>query len=102
MASTKEFIEYVYDQLQGSGTIRYKKMFGEYGFYCDEVYFAMVCDDRFLVKITKAGKALLPNGETQLPYVGGKPCFYITELDNREFLRTFVQATCDELCKKKK
>lgn len=102
MASTKEFVEYVYDQLQGAGSIRYKKMFGEYGFYCDEVYFAMVCDDRFLIKITDAGKAFIPDCELQLPYEGGKPCFYIQDLDNRDFLHEITRITCDELTKKKK
>ena len=70
MASKVEFVEFVVDQLQEAGTITYKKMFGEYGLYCNGKIFSLICDDQFFVKITKAGRETCPeeteNGENQL------------------------------------
>jgi len=61
MASSQAFIEYLQEQLTGcgAGEIYCRKMFGEYGIYCDGVFFGLVCDDQFFVKITEAGKAIL-------------------------------------------
>ena len=59
MASKIEFVEYVADQLRDAGTITYKKMFGEYGLYCDGKIFAVVCKDQLFVKITEMSKSLI-------------------------------------------
>lgn len=48
MASKREFVEFVAEQLSQSGDIRFKSMFGEYGIYCNGKFFGMVCDDMFL------------------------------------------------------
>lgn len=97
MASSLEFVEYVAGQLQDAGTITYKKMFGEYGFYCDGKFFGMVCNDQFLVKKTEAGKSVFPDLEEAPPYEGAKLHFVIDELENREALAAFVNNTCSEL-----
>lgn len=60
MASGKDFVEFVADQLREAGKITYRKMFGEYGVYCDGKLFALVCDDQFFVKITEEGRKLWP------------------------------------------
>ena len=52
MASSMSYVEFVMEQLAGAGTITCRRMFGEYGLYCDGKYFACVCNDRLLVKIT--------------------------------------------------
>ena len=64
MASRPEFVQYIADQLTGAGTITYRKMFGEYGIYCDGKIFGVICDDQFFVKVTEAGKRLGPDLET--------------------------------------
>lgn len=97
MASRPEFVQYIADQLSGAGNITYRKMFGEYGMYCDSKIFALICDDQFFVKITEAGKKLAPDLEILPPYEGAKPYFLIEDVDNREFLTEFVAATCKEL-----
>jgi TfoX/Sxy family transcriptional regulator of competence genes len=56
MATSLSQMEYIAEQLNKLGVIRYKKMFGEYGVYCDEIFFALVCDDRLFVKTVPAGK----------------------------------------------
>ena len=50
MASHQDFVDYVAEQLRESGSIRSRKMFGEYGLYCDDIFFAVICDDQLLSK----------------------------------------------------
>lgn len=94
MSSKPEFVQFAADQLQGAGEITYRKMFGEYGFYCNGILFGVVCDDQLFIKTTDAGKELAPNLETAPPYPGSKPYFLI---DDREFLTELVSVTCKEL-----
>ncbi len=104
MASSQAFIEYLQEQLTGcgAGEIYCRKMFGEYGVYCDGVFFGLVCDDQFFVKITEAGKTIL--GEkypTGLAYGGAKtPMFKIDDFEDYDLMRQLIQATCAELIKK--
>lgn len=97
MASRQEFVQYAADQLSGAGIITYRKMFGEYGMYCDGKIFALICNDQLFVKITEAGKRLAPNLVTAAPYEGAKPHFLIEDIDNKGFLTEFVSETCKEL-----
>lgn len=97
MASTPEFVEFVAEQLGDAGAITCRKMFGEYGVYCDGVFFACICDNQFFVKITKPGKEFMPDGETAPPYEGARPYFLVTDLDDREFLKELTQVTCAAL-----
>ncbi len=97
MASRQEFVQYVLEQLSDAGAITYRKMFGEYGVYCDGKIFALICDDQLFIKITEAGKRLAPHLKTMPPYEGAKPYFLVEEIDDREFLTEFVTETCKEL-----
>lgn len=97
MASNPEFVQYIADQLTDAGQITYRKMFGDYGFYCDGKIFALVCDNQLFIKITEAGKQMSPDLETAPPYQGAKPHFLIENIDDRTFLTKFVIATCREL-----
>lgn len=97
MASRPEFVQYAADQLSEAGTITYRKMFGEYGMYCDGKIFALICNDQLFIKITEAGKHLAPNLEEVPPYEGSKPYFLMDDIDNKEFLTEFVIETCREL-----
>lgn len=93
MASTADFVEYVAAQIAGAGEIAYKKMFGEYGFYCDGKFCACVSDNQFFVKITDAGRAMLEHPVEAPPYEGASNYFLIESLDNSDFLAAFVRAT---------
>ena len=84
MASSLSYVEFVMEQMSGAGTITYRRMFGEYGLYCDGKYFGVICNDRALVKITPAGEALLP------------------DVENRAALSELVRVTCAALPEKKK
>lgn len=97
MASSVDFVAYVCEQIGGAGEITYKKMFGEFGVYCDGKFFGCVCDNQFFVKKTRAGGEILPGCEEAPPYDGAKPCFLIDGLDDRELMARFISATCAEL-----
>lgn len=97
MASDIEFVQYVADQIADAGNIRYMKMFGEYGLYCDDKVFGVICDNQLFVKVTEAGKALAPNMETASPYTSAKPHFLVEDVDNREFLTELVRETAKQL-----
>lgn len=97
MASRPEFVQYIADQLGDAGNITYRKMFGEYGMYCDGKIFALICDDQLFIKITEAGRKAAAGLVEVSPYEGAKPYFLIEDVDNKEFLTKFVIDTCLEL-----
>lgn len=101
MASSAEFVEYVCDQIGGSGTITYRKMFGEYGVYCDKKIIGLVCDNQFFLKITNKGRALIREVQEAPAYDGAKPSFLIEALEDRDHLAKLVRATYEELPEKK-
>ncbi len=100
MASSLSYVEFLMEQLSGAGTITCRRMFGEYGLYCDGKYFACVCDDRLLVKITPAGEALLPDCPRGVPYEGGGEML-LPDVEDRELLTALARATCAALPEKK-
>lgn len=97
MASNEELVQYIAEQCSGAGEIRTRKMFGDYGIYCDGKIFGLICDNQLFIKITKAGKAMMPSLETAPPYEGAKPHFLFSDIDNAQSLSQFVQTTCGEL-----
>lgn len=97
MASRLEFVEYAAEQMRDAGHITYRKMFGDYGVYCDGKIFALICDDQLFLKITEAGRAVCPDLEEAPPYEGAKPYFLVEEIDDRELLARLVIETVREL-----
>ena len=102
MASKLELVEYIAEQFSDAGTITYRKMFGEYGIYCNGKFFASVCDDNLFIKITDEVKKAFPDLKQAPPYDGAKPNFLIENIDDREFLTTLAQMTCKALSESKK
>ena len=97
MASNPDFVQYIADQCAGAGEITVKKMFGDYGIYCDGVIFGLICDNRFYLKPTEAGRSLLRSVEMRLPYDGAKDYFFIEDVDDRDYIAELVRVTCKEL-----
>lgn len=97
MASNSDFVQYIVDQCGGAGNIEAKKMFGDYGVYCDGKIFALVCDNGFYVKPTEAGRKMLRVEDMRPPYEGANPHFYIEDVDDHDYLSALVKATCTEL-----
>lgn len=99
MSSNIDIVEYIADQCSGAGVITVRKMFGDYGIYCDGKIFGLICDNRFYVKPTDAGRALLRTVDLLPPYEGAKDYFYIADVDDRDYLSELVKATCRALKK---
>lgn len=97
MASSPDFVRYICDQLAGAGAVTSRKMFGEYGLYCDGKFFALVCDDQLFLKITEAGRAFRPDYPLAPPYDGAKKHLRIDDPDDRETLCELTRRTCAEL-----
>ncbi|MBR5697733.1 MAG: TfoX/Sxy family protein [Prevotella sp.] len=97
MASNKDFVQYIADQCAGAGEIIVKKMFGDYGIYCDGKIFGLICDDKFYLKPTETGRSLLRSIDLRPPYEGAKDYFYIEDIDDRDYLSKLVRETCKAL-----
>ena len=97
MASSPEFVDMVFKTLEPLGDIRYGKMFGEYMFYYKQKPFGGVYDNRFMIKITKAGREVIKEPLEELPYEGAKPMFVIADLSDSDTVLELVKATFDEL-----
>jgi len=97
MASNTDFVQYIADQCSGAGEIIAKKMFGDYGIYCDGKIFGLICDDRFYLKPTEAVRPLLRVVDMRPPYDGAKDYFYIADVDDRDYVSHIVRETCKVL-----
>ena len=97
MASSADFVQYITDQCSGAGEIFVKKMFGDYGIYCDGKIFGLICDDRFYLKPTDAVRPLLRVVDMRPPYDGAKDYFYIADVDDRDYVSQLVRETCKVL-----
>ncbi len=106
MASSLEYVEYVCGQISGAGSIVYKKMFGEYGIYCNGKMVGVICDNQFFVKKTVSGAALIPDCKEAAPYAGAKPHLLVECIDDQALMEAFISATYNALpmpgAKKKK
>ena len=97
MASTKEYLEYVLEQLSEVDGLRYRPMMGEYLIYCRNRLVGGVYDDRLLVKPTRSALALLPDAPREEPYPGGRPMLLVTEMENKRLLQELLEAMADEV-----
>ncbi len=98
MATDKDFVEYIADQMSEAGEITFKKMFGEYGVYCGGKIIALICDNMLYIKPTEAGRSFIGDASEAPPYPGAKNYFLIEDqIDDREWLSGLVKATFSEL-----
>lgn len=94
MASDLSFIEYVSEQLRDTGEVRYKKMFGEYMVYVDNIPTVLVCDNTPYIKKLDSIKNLMENSQTGFPYDGAKE-HYILDIDDKEGLGEIIEKTLE-------
>ncbi len=90
MASSKEYLDFILNQIKGID-ITYKKMMGEYLLYANDVLFGGIYDDRLLIKLTEKAKALLPNAKYTMPYDGAKPMILCDFVDDSERLTYIIK-----------
>ena len=97
MASSKEYLDFIMDQLSDLEDVTVRAMMGEYIIYYREKIVGGIYDDRFLVKLVPAAVALMPGAQKELPYEGAKEILLVDEVDNREFMCNLLRAMYDEL-----
>lgn len=103
MATTKEFHDYVLEQLQKTGNVTTRKMMGEYCVYYNGKMVGDICDNTLLLKPTESAIRLLPDVERSYPYEGAKTLMLVVEeLENTELLTEVFRAMYDELPAPKK
>jgi TfoX/Sxy family transcriptional regulator of competence genes len=99
MASQQRTVDYIVEQIAGAGNVSARKMFGEFGVYCDGKMVALVCDDQLFVKPTSGGRAYIGKVREAPPYPGAKPCFLISGdlWDDADWLAKLVAISTAEL-----
>lgn len=99
MATKQSTVDFITEQLASAGSIRSRKMFGEFTIYCNEKVVALVCDDKLFVKPTHAGRMFIETVEEAPPYPGAKPYFHISGdlWEDAQWLSELIQKTANEL-----
>ncbi len=102
MASSKEYLDFIMDQLSDLEEVKVRAMMGEYIIYYRGKIVGGIYDDRFLVKPVPAAVELIPEAQKELPYEGAKEMLLVDNVDNREFMCNLLRAMYDELPAAKK
>lgn len=102
MASSKEYLDFILEQLSEMDGVSYRAMMGEYIIYYRGKAVGGIYDDRFLVKSTKSAVAMMPNADMELPYDGAKEMLLVDRVDDKEFLQELLDAMYPELAAPKK
>ena len=97
MATSKEYLTFILDQLSGLDDVTHRAMMGEYILYYRGKIAAYLCDDRLLVKPVAAACALLPEAPMEPPYPGAKDMLLVENVDDRAFLAALLDAMEPEL-----
>lgn len=102
MASSKEYLDFILEQLSELSDISSRAMMGEYIIYYKGKIVGGIYDDRFLVKNVKSAQEKMPDAILELPYEGASKMLLVDNVDNREFLKELLEAMYDELPAAKK
>jgi TfoX/Sxy family transcriptional regulator of competence genes len=99
MSSQQGTVDFIVEQMAKAGVVSARKMFGEYGIYCDGKMVALVCDDQLFVKPTAAGRTFIDDVTEGAPYKGAKPCFVIPpeKWEDHEWLAELIRISTTEL-----
>lgn len=102
MASSKEYVNYIMDQLSGLEGVRSRAMMGEYVVYYKDKVAGGIYDDRLLIKPVQAALDYMPRAVWELPYEGAKEMLLVENVDDREWLTGLFQAIWEQLPAPKK
>lgn len=97
MASSKEYLDFILEQLSELEEITYRAMMGEYIIYYNGKIVGGIYDDRLLVKPVQTAINYMPNAEYQLPYDGAKEMLLVDNVDNKEYLIGLFKTMYEEL-----
>ena len=97
MPSSKEYLDFILDQLSDAGEISARPMMGEYIIYYRGKIVGGIYDDRFLVKPARSAAAMMPDAGREIPYDGAKEMLLVDNVEDRAFLRELLEAMYAEL-----
>ena len=97
MASSKEYLDFILEQVSELDNISYRAMMGEFIIYYKGKIIGGIYDDRLLVKPMQSAINYMPNAVYELPYDGAKEMLLVDEVDNKEFLIGLFDAMYDDL-----
>lgn len=98
MASDKDFVQFIAEQIEDAGTITYRMMFGDYGIWCDGKVVVLVCDNQVFVKPTAGGRAFIGQVTEAPAYPGAKLSFLIEDqYEDIEWFSNLIRITVQEL-----
>ena len=97
MSSSKEYLEFILEQLSDLEGIEYRYMMGEYILYYKGKIFGGIYDDRFLIKPVKSAIDFMPNAKYEIPYKNGREMLLIDDVDDKERLAKLIKIMYDEL-----
>ena len=97
MASSKEYLDFILEQVSELDNVSYKAMMGEFIIYYKGKIIGGIYDDRLLVKPVQSAINYMPNAVYELPYDGAKEMLVVDEVDNKEFLIGLFDAVYDDL-----
>ena len=97
MASSKDFVDYVAEQLSDLDGISFRKMMGEYIIYYRGRIAGGIYDNRLMFKPVRSAVEYMNEVIMDLPYPGAKEMILVDNLDDREYLTGLFQAAYDEL-----
>ena len=97
MPSSRDYLEFILEQLSELEDITYRYMMSEYIIYYKDKIIGGIYDDRFLVKVTKASEEMIENNVKDIPYPGAKEMILVDDLDNKQFLKSLIEAMYEEL-----
>lgn len=99
MATTKEYRDFVLEQLNLLDNITCRSMMGEFLLYYNQILFGGIYDNRLLIKIVDSNKSY--NMQEAIPYKGAKPMYLVVYIDDKEKLQEIIIETCKSLPMKK-
>ena len=100
MASSKEFRDFILEQLRELEDISFRPMMGEFMLYYNGILFGGIYDDRFLIKETYSNKGY--GLKKEIPYEHGRPMYMVENLEEPEYLRELIETTCHDLVNQKR
>lgn len=97
MASSKDYLNFILEQLSELDGITYRAMMGEFIIYYQNKIIGGIYDDRLLVKDVRSARELMPDAPLELPYDGAKKMILVTEVDDKDFLNNLITSVYEEL-----
>lgn len=95
MASSREYLKFILEQISHAEDVSYRPMMGEFIIYCTGKVVGGVYDERFLVKPTASAKRAMPDGRYEKPYDGAKDMLLVDALEDKDFLKALLESIAD-------